>query len=207
MTEYPKCKSQKIFAESERPEILSDEHLGADQIAAPNRCMRLGPVPWSFGTLLSQRSAVSSHVRRHYTIQTYLQIALSLAICICGAGCLSGPSRDERSPEVRGRVVDAKTQQPIADATIALQEHPSLSVLSDTAGCYRLRATHNVHLVTFLGICSSDFPAGKYYGDGLQVSHPLYQTEEIHARQYRDARWTNSTVLVLRDVLLVPIAK
>jgi hypothetical protein len=137
----------------------------------------------------------------------YLQTALSLAICICYAGCMAGPSRDERSPEVRGRVVDAQTQRPLAGATIALREHPSISALSDTSGSYRLRATHNVHLVTFLGICSSDFPAGKYYGDGLQVSHPLYQTQEIHGRQYRDTRWTNSAVLMLRDVLLVPIAK
>ncbi len=29
-----------------------------NQIAAPNRRLRLGPVPWSFGTLMSQGSAV-----------------------------------------------------------------------------------------------------------------------------------------------------
>ena len=97
-------------------------------------------------------------------------------------------------------MLEAQTHQPLAGATIALREHPSISALSDTSGSYRLRATHNVHLVTFLGICSSDFPAGKYYGDGLQVSHPLYQTQEIHGRLY-------SAVLVLRDVLLVPIPK
>ena len=31
---------------------------GAHQIAAPNRRLRLGPVPWSFGALKSQGSAV-----------------------------------------------------------------------------------------------------------------------------------------------------
>ena len=140
-------------------------------------------------------------------MHAYLKTTLSLAFCICFTGCISGPSKDERSPEVRGRVVDAQTQQPIAGATVALQEHPSISALSDSSGAYRLHATHNVHLVTFLGICSSEFPAGKYYGDRLQVSHPLYQAQEIRGRQYRDPRWTNSTVLVLRDVSLVPIAR
>jgi|SRR6516164_6680912 hypothetical protein len=140
-------------------------------------------------------------------MRTCLHTILSIGVCICFTGCISGPNKDERSPEVRGRIVDAQTQQPIADATIALQEHPSTSTRSDSLGFYRLSATHNAHLVTFLGICSSDFPAGKYYGDGLRVSHPLYQTQEIHGRQYRDPHRTNSTVLVLRDILLVSISK
>jgi hypothetical protein len=139
-------------------------------------------------------------------VHTYFQI-LSLGLCIGFTGCISGPSKDERSPEVRGRIVDAQTQQPIADATIALQQHPSTSTRSDSSGSYRLRATHNVHLVTFLGICSSDFPAGKYYGDGLRVSHPHYQARDIRGRQYSDPGWTNGPVLVLRDISLVPISK
>jgi hypothetical protein len=132
---------------------------------------------------------------------------ISVCLSIGLAGCISGPSVDERSPEVRGRIVDAETQQPIADATIALREHPRTSTHSDSSGSYHLRARHNVHLVTFIGICSSDFPPGKYYGDRLRVSHAGYLTEEIDGRQYRDQGSTNGTVLALRDVALVPISK
>ena len=78
---------------------------------------------------------------------------------------------------------------------------------TDSTGAYRVRATHNVHLVTFLGICSSDFPSGKYYGDEVDVSHPLYQTIQIRARQYRDGQFTNGTPSILRDITLVPIPK
>jgi hypothetical protein len=140
-------------------------------------------------------------------MQTYLQTIFSFWLCIWFSGCISGPHKDERSPEVRGRVVDAQTHHPIADARIALQEHPSIATRSDSSGSYRLHATHNVHLVSFLGICASDFPTGKYYGDGLRVSHPLYETQDIRGRQYCDPLWTNSTVLRLRDISLIPISK
>ena len=117
------------------------------------------------------------------------------------------PHTSERSPEVRGRVIDSVTQLPIQSATIALHEHPSIAAHTDSTGIYCIRATHNVHLVSFLGICSSEFPQGKYYGDEVDISHPLYQTTQIRARQYRDPQTTNGTPLMLRDIALVPVSK
>jgi len=188
--------------------IASGEHDILHMQVAPNKSaavQRRSSLSVRFG---HHWPGVPERGRRWYKpMHTYLQTSLSLVVCIGFTGCISGPSKDERSPEVRGRVVDAQSHQPIAGATIALEEHPSISALSDNSGAYRLRATHNVHLVTFLGICSSEFPAGKYYGDRLQVSHPLYQMQQIRGREYRDQSWTNSSVLVLKDISLLPVAK
>ena len=140
------------------------------------------------------------HKSRHLILSVLVVAGLS--------GCVwPVPHKSERSPEVRGRVIDAVTHLPIAKATVALHNHPSIMARTDRTGAYRVQATHNVHLVTFLGMCSSDFPQGKYYGDEVDVSHPLYQTNQIRARQYRDERFTNGTPLVLRDITLIPISK
>ncbi|SRR6266568_1691465 len=140
-------------------------------------------------------------------MRTYLQATLIFGCCFSFTGCISGPSIDERSPEVRGRVIDAQTHQPVQGAVVALHEHPSIAAHTDSSGDFRIRARHNVHLVTFLGMCSSDFPEGKYYRDDLDVAHPLYQTLQIHARQYRDPRWTNTTQLFLQDIVVTPAPK
>ena len=125
------------------------------------------------------------------------------------SGCVwPVPHTSERSPEVRGRVIDSVTQLPIQSATVSLHDHSSIAARTDTAGIYRIRATHNVHLVTFLGICSSEFPQGKYYyGDEVDVSHPRYETALIRARQHRDPQTTNGAQLVLRDIALVPASQ
>ena len=141
-------------------------------------------------------------------MQNSKPLILSVLIVAGLSGCLwPVPHTSERSPEVRGRVIDAVTHLPVEGTTIALHDHPSIMARTDSTGTYRVRATHNVHLVTFLGVCSSDFPLGKYYGDEVDVSHPLYQTIQIRARQYRDGQFTNGTPLILRDITLVPIPK
>ena len=124
------------------------------------------------------------------------------------SGCVSVvPHKSERSPEIHGRVLDGQTHEPVADALIALQEHRSTAARSDASGTFVLNATHNVHFITFLGICSSSFPPGKFYGDTLEVSHPRYQALQLRALQHLDPRSTNTPVWILRDVSLIPLTK
>jgi len=48
----------------------------------------------------------------------------------------------------------------------------------------------------------SDLPEGKHYGDEIDVSHPLYHTIQIQAREYRDEQFIDGT---LREISLIPI--
>jgi hypothetical protein len=131
---------------------------------------------------------------------------LYLIVCVSFSGCVIGPTVDERSPKVSGRVVDAKTQQPLSGVLISLHEHPDLNSTSDVSGHFVLRGTKNFHLFTMLGICSTSFPEGKYYGDTLDLTKNGYHSLQIDARKYLPAGITNTdgSNLTLRDVFLIP---
>jgi hypothetical protein len=129
----------------------------------------------------------------------YTFFILSALIAAGIPGCVwPVPHMSERSPEVRGRVIDSATELPIEGATIALHGNPRIEARSDHAGVYRIRARHNLHLVTFLGPCSSEFPQGKYYGNKVDISHPNYESTQIQARDFGGP---------LRDIALVPLSK
>jgi hypothetical protein len=132
---------------------------------------------------------------------------IGLALCVSLAGCIEGPSTDTRSPEVSGRIVDAKSQQPLRGVSITLHDHPAIATTSDATGLFVLRGTKNFHLFTLLGICSTSFPEGKYYHDTLDFTNAGYLPLSISARQYLPAGITNadSGHLTLRDIQLTPI--
>jgi hypothetical protein len=41
----------------------------------------------------------------------------------------------------------------------------------------------------------------------LDVDHPLYQPMQVKAAELRDPRCTNDDPIVLRDLMLIPVAK
>ncbi len=112
---------------------------------------------------------------------------------------------DERSSAIFGRIIDAQTQKPIEGVRVQLHDHPSLHATTDILGGFHIRASHNIHLISFLGMCGSDFPEGKTYSAELDILHPAYQSLKINARAYLKA--TNITYLELRDIPLYPISK
>ena len=85
------------------------------------------------------------------------------------------PHTTERSPEVRGRILDARTNAPIQGAKVFLSEHPEVSCTSDGTGHFRLRATHNFHVAS-AGPEGADLPPGKDWGIAVTVSHNNYVT-------------------------------
>ena len=140
---------------------------------------------------------------RYFSVKPFF-----VAGCLVLGGCIwPVPSVDSRSLEMKGRVLDSRTTQPVAGSRIALHDHPSLNTTSDDSGNFRLRGTHNIHLFSVLGICSTDFPIGKYYGDTIEISHAGFETVQINAREYLPPDFTNnpSSSLKLRDILLQPI--
>ena len=143
-------------------------------------------------------------------MNTFSLTVLSALAVASFSGCVQlKPHTSQRSPEIRGRVIDSVTHSPVQYATVALHGHPIISARTDRAGFYHIEETRNVHLVTFLGICSWDFPQGEHYHvEEVDVSHPRYQAARIKAREYLDPRTTNEWLsLVLRDISLTPISK
>jgi hypothetical protein len=92
------------------------------------------------------------------------------------AGCLPIPHTTEHSPEVRGKVLDARTHAPIQGAKVFLYDHPRTSCETDSAGYFCLRATHNFHLAYVAP--EGNWPQGTYY-DTVDFSHRGYAAREI----------------------------
>jgi hypothetical protein len=92
-------------------------------------------------------------------------------------GCLY-PHTTLRSWEVKGRVLDARAHAPIHGAKIFLTAHPKISTTSDSEGRFRLKETHNFHLVLFPPE-GSGWPPGDFWWPTITVSHSNYVSREI----------------------------
>jgi hypothetical protein len=137
-----------------------------------------------------------------------LIVAVVAFVGIASSGCmLEGPHSSQRSPEIRGKITESVTGKPIEGAKIFLHDHPSVFAISDRVGDFKITETRNHHLVTFLGICSSDFPAGKVYGDELDVSHPRYEAIRIKGRDFRIPDSSTQSLLVMSNITLTPSLK
>src|ERR1017187_3834801 len=60
-------------------------------------------------------------------------------------GCVPIPHTTERSPEVRGRVLDAHTHLPIKGAKVYLIHNPHHTTYTYLNGYFRMKGTRNFH--------------------------------------------------------------
>ena len=137
-------------------------------------------------------------------MRNLLSSLLVAPLALVLSGCLIYPHTSERSPEIRGRVFDADTRQPIAGAKVSWLEQSRSSTKTDAAGAYTLHKTHNLHWMVS-GPCASDWPMGRDL-ECLWVSHLDYAPTNVNvfANVYaRDFVHEGDTrYLPARDILL-----
>jgi hypothetical protein len=109
-----------------------------------------------------------SPVMKHW-IKIFDRYACAL-LFIFLTGCLPYPHTTERSPEVSGTVIDARTRAPIQGAKVFLVQSPHHTTYTDVNGHFDLEATRNVHL----GIITpgSDWPDRK--DSVMEITHTNY---------------------------------
>jgi len=115
---------------------------------------------------------------RHFPLN-YLRLCVCAAALVLLCGCLPYPHRTVRSPEIRGRVLDARTHEPIEGANVFLKYHTNIASRTDSFGCFHVKATHNFHL----GVLPPEghWPQRKYYGSHFIASHTNYFSGEVSA--------------------------
>jgi hypothetical protein len=86
-------------------------------------------------------------------------------------GCLPWPHTTERSDPASGRVLDANTHKPIADAKIEFNQPPHHTTYTDANGYFYLKATRNFHWAYTEG---GGWPDNK--DNAMKISHPNYAT-------------------------------
>ncbi|HEU6449381.1 MAG TPA: hypothetical protein VFV23_13195 [Verrucomicrobiae bacterium] len=104
-----------------------------------------------------------------FKIALPILIALVLVMFLVG-GCLPWPHTTPRSNAASGRVLDAKTHQPIKGAAVELNTSPNHTTYTDTNGYFYLKATRNFHW----GYTppEGEWPANK--DNAMKISHPNY---------------------------------
>ena len=70
----------------------------------------------------------------------YLVISFCLLVTLLlTSGCI--PFSVPQSPEASGRLIDADTRTPVAQAHIFFRGYPKSEATSDTSGCFRINPT------------------------------------------------------------------
>jgi hypothetical protein len=108
----------------------------------------------------------------------------ALVAVLALSGCLAIPHLDQRSPEVRGQVVEARTWIPIKDAKVEFTENPALAVLTDDKGEFVIRATLKPELFVPMTPLVGEMNLGQRIAPVLRVTRDGYRPLEINATLY-----------------------
>ena len=98
-------------------------------------------------------------------------------------GCWPIPHTTPKSPDVRGRVLDARARTPIEGAEVFLYDHPSTSTKTDSQGFFHLKATRNFHLA--YKTPEGEWPQGTYF-DVVVVFHTNYLRCQFYSLDLKD---------------------
>jgi hypothetical protein len=118
----------------------------------------------------------STKSRNYFTLITLG--ALSLLLSGCGGAFSYSKHTTVRAPELRGRILDAKTHQPIEGAKVYFCEPPEHLVFTDTNGCFFMKAAINIH--TGRDAAGGSSPPRK--SDSVCISKEGYRTRSFLQR-------------------------
>jgi hypothetical protein len=116
------------------------------------------------------------------------------------AACLPYPHTTSRFIGVTGRVLDAKTHQPIAGVEVAIRDHPTTATKTNANGAFHLGAEINHRLFIIAAACSPG--DGTYWAPVLNISHPNYQPFVFDAYKNLASPSRDGEELRTTDVLL-----
>ena len=129
-----------------------------------------------------------------------IRLVLSAAALLSAAGCVAIPYRDDRTPSVSGRVVDASSQTGLAGARIAFLDHEQRplsrpTATTDAAGRFTVTHSFNYYVGAHIAAhAMAGFPPG-VESSLLQVTRPPYRTRILdvdavgQAQHLKDQFW------------------
>lgn len=127
-------------------------------------------------------------------VRTPWASCLTLLAVITALGCIVPvpiPGRERVSPEVRGRIIDGKTKNPVPGVEVKVVtwrgsgEGKRPATRTDNEGRFHLPADKHFYLVAFATPCPVyHFPATGEHSYTLVVSHPDYETLQVNLLDY-----------------------
>lgn len=105
---------------------------------------------------------------------------------------------------MQGRVVDARTHEPVSDAIVSVRGHPGTGIRTAKNGSFQLSERRNYHLGVTVGVCGQDWPKGSSWEKWLDVSHPGYESREVNAAELIISSRARGKPYALRDLEVAP---
>jgi len=146
------------------------------------------------------------------TVWPSLTSATGVALCLILIGYMPVPVPGKLlvSPQVHGRVMDRTTRQPVAGATVMLQEETGGKVnnrsksATDPDGLFTVGPEQHSYYVAVVTPCPVyHIPEEPPYAWLLEITSPGYQAQQIDMRERYSQ--LNNNVLQLGDIELEPI--
>lgn len=125
-------------------------------------------------------------LRENAAMKLYLLAILSSAMTLL-TGCMGGvilpaPHTTRATPEIRARLTDATTGQPVSGGIVRIPERPKTFAVSSEDGTVALKPVRTFHW--FLAGSQHDWdslPVGYEWSGTLEVVHPDYETRRFKA--------------------------
>ena len=137
-------------------------------------------------------------------MQLFSSILCLLAISSL-TGCVISPGVTKRTPTVVGRGLDSRTSAPVAQATVALHDAPSLRYTqTDASGRFLLPKSSNFHFFELIGFCAGGpLDVLDDLSPDIDISHPDYSSARINPRIHVLGRDINSgDSILIKDIRL-----
>jgi len=115
----------------------------------------------------------STKLQNYFTLVTLG--ALSLLLSGCGGAFSYSRHTTVRAPELRGRILDARTRQPIEGAKVYFCDPPEHAVYTDADGYFLMKAAVNIH--TGRDAAGGSSPPRK--SDGVCISKDGYRKRDF----------------------------
>lgn len=111
------------------------------------------------------------------------------------------------APDVRGRIVDSTTGQPVAGAHVTIASRPDTMVVTGDDGRFHVEQLYKKYAIEFIdpgGVMGYCPPLGEIIFR-LDVAHPGYQDLHLWIREHLAETPANyDGPFVMRDVQLIP---
>jgi len=129
-------------------------------------------------------------------------IVVGMGLALLVSGCIY-PHVANESPAVTGRIVDAKTHQPIPGVTVSWLTKSGRKAITDASGNFSLKSGYGMHWM-IINSCAAELPLYQEFRQ-LKISRPGYDSSIVYPSIYaKEPTEPDAPKLALSDLSLTP---
>jgi hypothetical protein len=143
-------------------------------------------------------------------------LLVAAVVAFAVVGCVPFPSKVQRSPEVRGHVVNAMTGAPVSEARASFIDDQNIAATADEHGDFTIRETKTFELFRPIGMCGPEVFLHDWHPPNIRVTREGYSPVEVYAYDEKTVdfsrcnpkppnAWMIKGPIFLKPVILQPL--